>query len=484
MPEIATETSQEKEQLRRARALIMSFFMTVKNGRVYEANNDSYRVMASRFYQQLIDYISDTDTCSIKVVKGRLFVDDHFICSDQDEKIGAEIVVERWSELGIGGIVFGDPISPEHIDTFVRLLWAFKSTSDTRYEEFLAALNDAGVETISILPRLYIGARHVLDEEGRQHIRRHARNTFFQAISTVKHIMSHAENQEKISVTRTRRVVHSIIDRISEDEAALIELASIKNYDEYTYAHCTNVCIYSLTLGFRLGLDRRELAELGFAALFHDIGKVKLPYDLINKPDKFDENDWVQMQKHPLFGAMTIGKTLKLDRHMSRAMAVAFEHHINPDHTGYPRLREPRPLNLYSRIVTIADSFDALSSGRIYIKDPIPPDEVLKKLMYQMHAKFDAVLLKLFVNIIGIFPVGSLVLLSNDNLAIVSKTNQDVLDRPCVRLIADKYGELAQPVDMDLAREEFGDIAIAKLIDESKYNIDLSKFILADQYSA
>ena len=129
--------------------------------------------------------------------------------------------------------------------------------------------------------------------------------------------------------------------------------------------------------------------------------------------------------------------------------------------------------------MAIADSFDALSSGRIYMKDAIPPDEVLRKLMYQMQHKFDTVLLKLFVNIIGIFPVGSLVLLSNETVGIVTRTNAWNLHRPEVRVVADAGGELEESTWIDLALPENADIDIIRVVDAHKHKINVSRLVLS-----
>ena len=203
----------------------------------------------------------------------------------------------------------------------------------------------------------------------RQHFRQMARVTFFKAISVVQEMVAGARDGEDINIARTKRVVHSLIDHITRDEQSMIELTAIRDFDDYTYAHSTNVAVYSLTMGVRMEFDRARLSQLGFAALFHDVGKVKLPQDLIRKPDAFDENDWVQMQRHPLLGAKTILRNLKLDIHTARAARAAFEHHINSDFTGYPVLHYARRRpDLFSRIVSVVDCFDALSSGRVYIK--------------------------------------------------------------------------------------------------------------------
>jgi len=275
--------------------------------------------------------------------------------------------------------------------------------------------------------------------------------------------------------------VHNLIDHISRDESSLIELAAIKDYDDYTYAHSTNVCIYSLTLGVRLKMDRARLSQLGFAALFHDVGKVKLPSDLIKKPDAYDENDWLQMQQHPLLGAKTILRNMKLELHTARGARGAFEHHINQDFTGYPKLKyKKRQTNLFSKIIAIADSFDALTSGRIYVKKSIPPDEVLKKMHYQMAVKYDPFLLKIFTNIVGIYPAGSLVLLSTEELALILTNNKDDPAKPCVKLLGDKEKLFEEPVWADLSLPEHTARNIVRMVDPARYGLQVKDFILGD----
>jgi HD-GYP domain-containing protein (c-di-GMP phosphodiesterase class II) len=470
----------DRQEYQAARDLLTALFTLLKTGRMYEANNDSYKAQSERFFLSLRRCMEGRDNCTIKIIKDRWFVDGRFLFVDNDEKVGAPVISERWTELALGGLIIGDAATPEHMDIFVRLLWEFSVPAEQKLGKLADRLAEQGVNSISLLACAETDEDQQVTTEDRQRLRAEARETFFRSIAIVKEVVSAAAKDEKISVARTKRVVHSIIDQISEDEAVLIELASIKNYDDYTYAHSVNVCIYGVTLGFRLGLGRQELSQLGFAALFHDVGKVRLPYDLINKPARFNEYDWAQMRKHPVLGAMTIAKSFRLDPYMARAAVVAFEHHINLDHSGYPALPEPRVTNLYSRIVAIADCFDALSSGRVYIKDSIPPDEVLRKLMYQMNSKFEACLLKLFVAMIGVYPIGSLVLLSDDSLGIVTRAHADDPRRPEVRVIADRNGEKETSLWLDLRDGNNRNLEIVRLIDQAKYNLDISRFILSD----
>lgn len=480
MTQITTEIGLNRERVHAAQQMLTAFFVLAKTARVYETNNDSYQGQLARFCELLTRYMDENFGCTVKVIKKRLFVDDQFISIDSDDRIGVRLMLDRWHELGIGGMVFGDTVVPEDITALVRLLWTFAIPGGDPFEQISRQTAREGIDSVSLIDQTRLIEDNDIDLEERQLLRRQARDTFFRAIRSVKEVMLVADREEPIMVSRTKRIVHSMIDQVSTDASALMELASIKDFDEYTYAHSVNVSIYSLTLGIRLGLGRRELSELGVAALFHDLGKVKLPHDLVTKPGRFDDFDWVQMRRHPLLGAMTIAASMRLDEHMARAMVAAYEHHINADGSGYPTRSESRPANLYSKIVTIADVFDALTSGRIYIKHAIPHDEVLRKMTYQMSIKFDSFLLKLFVNLIGIYPIGSLVLLTDRSLGIVTKTNQAELNRPEVRLIADSNGRKETPEWFDLADSANRSVDIARCLDPAEYGINVTKYILSD----
>lgn len=480
MSQITNDVGLNRERVHAAQQMLTAFFVLAKTARVYETNNDSYRGQLTRFCELLRQYMDENFGCTVKVIKKRLFVDDQFVNIDSDDRIGVRLMLDRWDELSIGGIVFGDSFTPEDITALVHVLWTFAIPGGDPFEQISRRLAREGIDSISLIDRARLNEDSDIDLEDRQKLRRQARDTFFRAIRNVKEVMLVSDRKEPIVVSRTKRIVHSVIDQVSSDGSALMELASIKDFDEYTYAHSVNVSIYALTLGFRLGLNRQELSELGVAALFHDLGKVKLPRELVTKDSRFDDFDWVQMRRHPVLGAMTIVDTMRLDGHSARAVAAAYEHHINVDGTGYPPLPEPRSTNLHSRIIAIADAFDALTSGRVYIKHAFSPDEVLRKLMYQMSTKFDAFLLKMFVNIIGIYPIGALVLLSDKGLGIVTKTNQAEMSRPEVRLIADCNGRKEAPEWFDLADSANRSVDIVRCLDPKQYDINITKYILSD----
>ncbi|MGB2696483.1 MAG: HD-GYP domain-containing protein, partial [Candidatus Zixiibacteriota bacterium] len=292
----------------------------------------------------------------------------------------------------------------------------------------------------------------------------------------------YVESGKVVPVVKLKRVVQKLVDRIIEDEETFLGFTAIKNFDEYTYVHSATVCVLSILFGMRLGLDKKRVSELGFAALFHDVGKIKLPHDLITKPSEFDENDWNMIRKHPIFGAKSLLGIRSPDEYCQRAIIVAFEHHLNLDLSGYPEIKRPRELNLFSRIVSIADAYDAMTSGRVYLKSPISPDEALKKMLYRQGRFYDPVLLKVFINVVGIYPVGTLVFLNQGELGLILKVNSDDLARPVVRIIADKKGEMETTLEVDLREkdETTGEYRrhIVQSLDPSQYKIDLSKYLL------
>ncbi len=461
--------------------LLNSFFVLYKTARIVDKANASFKKQSDTFFECLKAAAQHFGDVEVKLVSGRYFVNEMMVRFDEKGLSGAEGVVTEWKKIGIGGVRFEQNIAKNDVENFFIFMASVKPNSEN-IEEIIKRLKNENLSSIQLLSLAELQKNHsVISEQVRKQFRQAARKTFFRAMSVAKDCMASVAEGQEVNTGKTKRVVHSLIDHITRDESSLIELAAIKDYDDYTYAHSTNVCIYSLTLGVRIGMDRGRLSQLGFAALFHDVGKVKLPQDLIRKPDAFDENDWIQMQQHPLLGAKTILRNMKLDVHTARCARGCLEHHINNDFTGYPQLKfKKRITNLFSKIIAIVDSFDALTSGRLYVKKPIPPDEVLKKMHFQMAVKFDPFLLKVFTNVVGIYPAGSLVLLTTEELALILTNNEKNPAAPYIKIVGNKEGLMKEPIWADLSLPENIDRKIVKMVDPARYGLQARDFILGD----
>jgi len=470
-----TRAGKEEERL------LNAFFVLYKTARIIDESNEVFQRQLDAVLSSVQAVAGVRAEISIKYVGGHYFVNEQMVRYEHQELSGALDIVTGWQELGIGGVSIGADIDRSELARFVKFMLNLKVDSGN-VDTVSARLVDNGLTQIRLLSREEDKDEETqITSDERQRFRQLARVTFFKAVAVVQEVVASTRDGENINIAKTKRVVHSLIDHITRDEQSLIELTAIRDYDDYTYAHSANVAVYSLTLGVRLGLDRARLSQLGFAALFHDVGKVKLPQDLVRKPDAFDENDWIQMQRHPLLGAKTILRNLKLDIHTARAARAAFEHHINRDFTGYPTLHyQRRTPDLFSRIVSVVDCFDALSSGRVYIKRAMAADEVMKKMRFQMTNKFDSFLLKLFNDVIGVYPAGSLVLLTTDEIALVLTNNDKDPLRPSVKIVGDRSGLLAEPLWVDLALPEQADRKLVRQIEPERYGLNLRNFILSD----
>jgi HD-GYP domain-containing protein (c-di-GMP phosphodiesterase class II) len=284
--------------------------------------------------------------------------------------------------------------------------------------------------------------------------------------------------------------MQSIYNHIVEDEGFVYGLTNIKNHDEYTLNHSVNVCLLATALGRRLGLSRPELVDLGMAAFFHDLGKTETPLEILNKPGHLTDDERGIMEKHPFHGAEKLALLKEFKRLPLRAIHVALEHHIKEDLSGYPRYFKKNDVNLFSKIVKVVDVFDAITTKRVYRAKDFTRAEALNLMLEQSGKEFNPVILKAFVNMMGVFPIGTLVALTSGELAIVQDLNPDpkLVLRPSVKLITDAGGGKIDGPTVDLAERdpETGRFkkAIATALDPSKYGLEVADYFLAQASSS
>jgi HD-GYP domain-containing protein (c-di-GMP phosphodiesterase class II) len=197
-----------------------------------------------------------------------------------------------------------------------------------------------------------------------------------------------------------------------------------------------------VALGRRVGLSKIQLLELGLAALMHDIGKSRLPIEVLNKHGRLEGNELRIVQSHSWRGVLALLAMQGSASRSWRAMVVAHEHHMKVDLSGYPRCVRPRRLSLFSRIVAIADGFDAATSLRVYQENPWTPADVVRGMRDNPKLGLDPVLVKAFINLTGIYPVGTVVTLDTHEIAVVmaAGTEASALARPGVRIVFDAMG--------------------------------------------
>ncbi|WP_069648943.1 HD-GYP domain-containing protein [Caloranaerobacter ferrireducens] len=266
----------------------------------------------------------------------------------------------------------------------------------------------------------------------------------------IKNIMDELNVSSNVHIDKILIIVDQIIEEILSHDELLIKLEEIRAVDEYTFGHSVNVSVLSIITGACLGYTKEELKELGLGAMLHDIGKVRVPDNILNKPGKLTEEEFHEIKKHTIYG-YEILKTIKDISETSRL--IALYHHERVDGQGYPLSIKGDEIHEFARIVSIADVYDALTSDRIY-KKRIKNYQAVEYLLTMSGHQFDYDIAKIFVNNIALYPVGEGVLLNTGEKGFVIKVNKDFPTRPVIRILYDSKGDrLIKPVDVDLMFE-------------------------------
>jgi putative nucleotidyltransferase with HDIG domain len=264
-----------------------------------------------------------------------------------------------------------------------------------------------------------------------------ARRLYTTAVEAAESLWHQTKAGEAPDPSAARKIIDGLARLVTQDRTSLMALTTLKKYDNYTFTHMVNVSSLSMALARSLNVDGALLREFGFAALMHDIGKVNTPLEVLNKPDKLTKDDFEIMKRHVIDGAHILRRTPEMP---ALAPIVAFEHHLRQDLSGYPENIGSRTLNLCTMVVSIADVFDALRSNRPY-RQGLATARIRAIMGEQGNPAFDQVLLKRFVNLLGLFPVGNLVRLSTGELAVVTAEHPTDPFRPQVKVIADEKGQ-------------------------------------------
>jgi len=236
----------------------------------------------------------------------------------------------------------------------------------------------------------------------------------------------------QIPLPEIRALVADSLESLTSDEGALLALAGIRSYDRYLSEHSVNVCMLSMVFARRLGVDQPTAVELGISAMLHDIGKVFIPEGVVRKPGKLSEEEWQHVRRHPLEGARALAAIKGLP---SLAPTIALEHHASADGTGYPGFGSSHHPHLFSRLVAIVDTYDALTTDRPY-RERWTGQQAVAWMLYEAPNRYDRQLMARFASTSGLYPIGSLVQLMNQHIAIVVSGSMKHPTKPIIKLIS------------------------------------------------
>jgi HD-GYP domain-containing protein (c-di-GMP phosphodiesterase class II) len=376
------------------------------------------------------------DEVTVNIYKGTLFLENQVF---PEESVTYRKLIEELLEMGISAITFDDSFTAVDA-TALTALFAEERIADI--DAAIIFLEQQGARSITVAETTTL-EENEKEAQGKENKVR-AREAYDAGLSAMKDIETQVKLGKVFEVGELQTVVNSMLDNLFTDPAAVLGLTAIKGHDDYTLNHSINVCILSLSIGASLGLDQDSLKSLGLSALLYDLGKVRIPEDILNKQGPLTSDEWQVVRGHTTEGADLLKRIQLVDQ---MPMVVAYEHHMRHDMQGYPDKPVSDEQHLFSKIVALCDAYDAMTTRRPFRRE-IRPDKALAVLMQGRGKAYDPSLTKAFVAMLGIYPMGAVVRLDDSSTAVVFRVNNDELLHPRVKVLVDPQGRWHEDPDI------------------------------------
>jgi HD-GYP domain-containing protein (c-di-GMP phosphodiesterase class II) len=457
-----------------------SFHKLIQTSKIYENNNQLLIKYLKNFSDILDEWWVEDDNLTIKISHGRFLVQDKKLYYQRQNLKLIQEMYHFFESRKLSGICFHSDLknySSENLLYFARMLYVAGKKEDP----FSWIVKEMHKKAFSWIEIFQLSNTKPQEQEFER--KDLARKTYAYALTSVKEVAQKINTQRQAGVRKLKRVVQNMVDIIVEDESVLLGISTMRDYDDYTYTHSVNVAILSLCLGKLIGLSRISLSHLAVCGLVHDLGKLDIRKELLNKPGKLTDEEFKEIQTHPI---KSVNKIINLRAPadlMAKILLPPLEHHMKYDLSGYPRVQNKKSVSLFGRILTIADVYDALTSPRIYRPVPISPDLALDIMLKGSGKDFDPILLKVFINMLGVYPVGTLLKLDTGEFGIVLNCPKNGNpSRPhIILLMLDDNGKFKKGKSVDLSEKKPGAESfkrnVVKSFNPSNFGIQPAHFI-------
>lgn len=395
-------------------ALFFDLFRMIQSIRIHQDNNQLVKLCLSGFRETVLRLDLDEDI-TVQISEGRFYVQGEKIQYRKELMRLINGMLQFFQRRALEGLRIHPSvkqISQDELLVFMRLLVQCEEKSDPASWLLDQAKGDR-FPWVTVLRGTEVKRRPA------ENLREKAKSTYFHAMNSIRDVAQRISYQGYAGIRKSKRMVQNMLDCLAEDEALFLCLSTIKDYDDYTYTHSVNVAVLSLCLGNRIGLSRNSLEHLGICGLFHDLGKVDIPREILTKPGRLTDGEWTEMRKHPLASVRQILRLRASHEVKSKILLAPFEHHVKYNLSGYPKVDLKKDVSLFGRILQIADVYDAITSVRAYRDHSLSPDQAIRLMMQGSGTDYDPVLLKVFAIMMGTYPVGSLLELDTGEVGLV-----------------------------------------------------------------
>lgn len=421
-----------------AQRMVLQLLTVLRTHRIHDPGNKALLVATENLKDSINTlWATARGTVRLQFLEGEAFVNDVRLRFDPGLRDQVLALEAEMAQRELGGLAFGRPLDSASLQSFLlAFTQPVENTEDLeRMRASLIQLRELAIELID--PK-DLGD---IPEEVRIDKKTFALQTYAKAIVAVRELAEALRaGREPDSRLRLTRIVMDLVDIATERVNFLLRLSAIKSAHDYPYNHAANTCVLAIVIGRSLGIDRLALVDLGTAALVADLGFALLPDELTEKSHEMSPEEREELRRRMLGQIRTTTARNPLNAATLRRIIVAYEHHLPFSH---PRSGERGYTHLFSRIVQVADAFDALTTQRPW-REGYTPDEALRVLVQDAGRTFDPVVVKVLVNLLGMYPLGSLVRLGSGELAVVyhNGTDPTEFERPWVRVLVDSAGQV------------------------------------------
>jgi len=478
-PRLLVGEAAARRELEHARELVLAFAQLVQISRFHEADNsalDSPREGVSRLTGELC-----AGGASLHVLsdQNQLFVNRRRVRFSTLAFQKVADLVRLIERVGFAGFEIERPLSADDLREFLKIFHGVpREVEDPSawLEAALAGGRNTGIRLIRPEKRQEGGSSGMeLPAE------EYAALLYAKAVVILRESLRSWEDEDtrRYLGARAKRVVQQMIGVAERNPRPFLWLVNVKESEEHLYTHSANVCLLSILIGIRMGMKRLRTCDLGLAALFHDMGWMGLPPHLLGSDRKLTEEDRRLMSRHPIHGVNHLLRLGALNETLLRRMIVVFEHNI--DANRYPRESWDPGLHLFSRIVAIADAYDAMTTRRSF-RPARTPDEAMREIADHAGTRYDADLVKVFQNVVGLFPLGTLVRLDTGEGGLVFHVDPSRPRRPLVKLVWDAEGmRLEDGPVVDLSEQDESGAwrrSVAGTDDAARHGIHVPSYLM------
>ena len=411
-----------------------NFFSLSQTAKIH-SDNHTMVIEGIEKLSESINSCMEDKSLTFKISNDQLFVDDEKLPYNRTTKNLFDNIMRYFDTRDLEGVRLLEAVkhaSAKEILAFMRLL----ENSGQKPEPLTWLTNGLTAEKIKWVELIKKSEKSQDDQESsykdKAERRERARKDYTYAKASIEEVAQNIKNKKsEVGIRKTVRVVQDMVTNLIEDDEVYSAISTLRVFDDYTFTHSVNVAMLSMCIGKRINLSRRTLVSLGICALFHDLGKIEIPHEVLHKKNKLENSELKLIEGHSLNSARLLLKIKASPDSKSRILVPLFEHHLKYDLSGYPHADWKKPLTLFGKIISIADKYDTLTSSRSYRKYLLSPDRALGYMFDRAGKAFDPLLIKVFINILGVYPVGTLLKLDNGELAlVVSSPSREFSKRP------------------------------------------------------